>query len=81
MSKLSTSETRRDWSDVLNRVCYGRERVVIERRGKKVAAMVPIEDLELLESLQDRMDLESARAALKQPGSKPWAVVKRELGL
>ena len=70
-------------SDVVNRVAYGGERMVIERRGKRVAALVPVEDLELLEAIEDRIDLESARRLLNDPKQKPvpWAKVKRQLGL
>jgi len=62
-------------------VSYGRERIVLERRGKDVAALVSLEDLELLEELENRMDLEAARAALKEPGTIPWETVKKRLGL
>ena len=60
------------------------ERVVLTRRGKELAAVVPIEDLELLERLEDRLDLEDARAALKdvkKKGTVPWDKLKEELGL
>jgi hypothetical protein len=49
-----------------------------------VAAVVSIEDLRLLEALEDRMDLDDARAALaeaKKKGSKPLRTVMKELGL
>ena len=45
--------------------------------------MVPIEDLELLEQLEDRLDLEAARAALaeaKIKGTSPWEKIKAVLG-
>jgi hypothetical protein len=40
-----------------------------------------VEDLELLQQLEDRIDLEAARKALKEPGRIPWAKVKKDLGL
>ena len=51
-----------------------------------MAAVIPIEDLRLLERLareeMDRLDLEDARAALAEPGKNvPLEVVKKELGL
>ena len=54
------------FADTINRVAYGNERVVLRRRGKEVAAAVPIADLRLLEELEDRMDLVDARAALAE---------------
>jgi hypothetical protein len=44
-------------------------------------AVVPIDDIELLEALEDRMDLDAAREALRETGTIPLAKVKAELGL
>src|SRR2546421_1626378 len=49
--ELSTSEAREKIADVIGRVSYGHERVVITRNGKPAAAVVPIEDLEQLRLL------------------------------
>ena len=65
----------------LEMLAYGKERIVISRKGKRLAAMVPIEDLELLEALEDKTDLAAARKALKAPGSKSWEQFKKERGL
>lgn len=84
MSNLSAAKVRSDFSEVLNRVAFGKERVAINRRGKVVAVVVPIEDLELLEALEDKMDLSEARAALKEvktKGTKAWSKLKTEMGL
>lgn len=48
----------------------GKERVVLRRRGKEIAAVVPIADLRLLEGLKDRIDLVDARAALAETKKK-----------
>lgn len=84
MAHITASKVRKDFSDTVNRVAYGRERVVLQRRGKEIAAVVPIEDLKLLEALEDRMDLTDARAALteaKKKGAKSLQAVMKELGL
>ncbi len=39
MSRVSAGQARRDFSSALNRVAYGRERIVLQRRGKDVAAL------------------------------------------
>jgi prevent-host-death family protein len=56
------------------------ERVVLRRGRKPVAAVVPIQDLDFLEKLEDRIDVEEARRRLNEP-TIPWEQVKRELGL
>ncbi|HEX9883311.1 MAG TPA: type II toxin-antitoxin system Phd/YefM family antitoxin, partial [Desulfobaccales bacterium] len=63
MSKVSTVEARERFSDILNRAAFGKERVVLTRRGKELAAVVPIEDMRLLEELENYMDVEAARQA------------------
>lgn len=57
----------------------------MKRRGKDVAAIVPLEDLVQLEALEDQRDERAAREALAEmtrTGEKPvpWEQVKREAG-
>ena len=81
MNTISTVKARGNFSDLVNRSAYGKERIVLTRRGKGIVAVVPIDDLELLEELEDHLDLEEAKKALKEPGSVPWKKVKADLGL
>lgn len=84
MTALTVSKAREVFSETVNHVAYTKERVMVERYGKAVMAMVPVEDLELLQDLEDRMDLSDARAAIaeaKKKGTKSWSVLKKELGL
>ncbi len=84
MSTISTVKARENFSDLVNRSAYGKERIVLTRRGKGVVAVVPIEDLNLLEAIEDRLDLEDISKALADPENKkaiPWEKVKKELGL
>lgn len=80
MNTIPISEAREHLADLGNRVALRGERLVIERRGKNLFALVPVEDVELLERLEDEMDLEAIRAARKEP-TKPWSEVKKALGL
>ncbi len=73
-------------ADTINRVAYQGERVVLERRGKGVAALVSMEDLALLEKIEEEADAKAARRALARMKAKkekpiPWVKVKAELGL
>jgi len=86
MTTLTIAEARSRLADTINRVAYGRERVLFARRGKPVAALVPAEDLALLERLEEEADLRDARAALRaydRDPSKaiPYEQVRRRLGL
>ena len=66
----STVRARNMFSEVLNRAAYGRERVILSRRGKAIAAVVPIADLETLRSLEDDIDLRAATAARAEAKKK-----------
>lgn len=84
MAALTVSKAREMFAETVNRVAYTKERVMVERRGKAVVAMVPVEDVELLQALEDRMDLNDARVAIaesKKKGSKSFSMLKKKLGL
>ena len=84
MESLTVSKAREMFAETVNRVAYTKERIMVERRGKAVVAMVPVEDVELLQALEDRMDLSDARAAIaeaKKKGRKSFSKLKKELGL
>lgn len=79
---LSVVEARSKLADALNRVAYAGERVILQRRGKGVAALVSMEDLKLLEYIEDQHDLTEARKALAEPGPNiPLEEVARKLGI
>ena len=82
----SVSEARRDFAQLVNRVTYGGERVVLTKNNKRAAAIVSAEDLDLLEILEDAIDVHEARKILQRMKAKgekpiPWSQVKKELGL
>jgi prevent-host-death family protein len=84
MKQVSTVEARAQFSEIINRAAFGKERVTLTRRGKEIVAVVPIEDMKLLEALEDKIDLEEARAALteaKKKGTVSWDKIKAELGI
>jgi prevent-host-death family protein len=84
MSDFAITAAREQFAELVNRVAYGHERVRIVRRGRGLAAIVPIEDLALIEALEDELDLEAVREALADPTNQtpiPWDQVKAELKL
>ena len=83
-NKLTAAKARDHFSEVLGRAAYGKERVVIHRHGKPFAAIVPLEDMALLEELENRQDVKDFRAAREeaQPDEHiPWEDIKKEFGL
>ena len=81
LDKLTASEARQNFSDILSRAEYRGERVIVHRGKKAVAAVVPIEDVELLEKLEEEIDVAAARKALKDPRTIPWEKIKKDLKL
>ncbi len=88
MKAISTVEARNQFSSLINRVAFGKEQMILTRRGQEVAAMIPLEDLRLferlLERLEDQVDLEDAREALaeaERDGTLSLAKLKEDLGL
>jgi len=48
---LGTAEIKARLSEIINRVAFGRERLIVLRRGKPIAALVSVHDLRQLEAL------------------------------
>ena len=84
MGNQKGNKEREGFADANNRAAFGNERVLLRRRGRAVAAVIPIDDLRLLEALEDRVDLVDARAALAQAnkkGAQSFDAMLKDLGL
>lgn len=81
MTRMTAGDVRKSFSEALSRVALGGDRIVLQRYGKDVAALVSMDDLELLRELEDRIDLEAARKALREKGTVSWKKLKAELDL
>jgi len=77
----TTTTARASFAEIISRAEYAGERTLVHRRKKPVAAVVPIEDFDLLERMEDQIDLEDARKALREKGRIPWSQIKRERNL
>jgi len=74
VKSMNIVDIRKNMADALNRVAYRGDRIVLERRGKEVAAIVSMEDLELLRKLEEEYwarEAIEAEAAMKARGEKP----------
>src|SRR5262245_878799 len=84
MATMTVAEAKNRFSDVLRRAEYGGERVIVERHGKPVAAIVSTDDLRRLEATEDAADLRDARAALaeaRRAGTVPLETILHKYGL
>lgn len=75
----SVSEARDILAELIGRVQYGHERITLERRGKPVAVLMPVEDAELLDELEDRILGEIAAERLAEYERTGDAIPLREL--
>lgn len=84
VTAVSVADARSDLAELLNRVAYGKERLVITRHGRELAAIVPIEDLQLANRLRRfvaRKDVARALAELDAGKAPSWEQLRQELGL
>ena len=82
--EFSFSEARSHLADIANEVIYAGKRAILTRKGKKVVAIVSIEDLEALQAIEDQIDLDDAKKAItdiKKHGTVSWEAIKRKLDL
>lgn len=53
---VSIGQVKRDISELVNRVAYGREQIVLTSRGKPKAALISVEDFERLRAKPSQED-------------------------
>ncbi len=68
INTISTAEARKKLSEMINKVAYGYESYVLTRRGDRIAALISIEELELLQKIEDIIDIRDAEKALSDSG-------------
>jgi len=72
MPRITMTAARRELSEAVNTMVYGKgEPIVLSRRGKDLAAIVPIADLKIIEAAENRFllrELHKARKARKGEG-------------
>lgn len=60
---VSLVALRNSLGDVVNEVTYGNRRQIISKNGRPVAALISIDELELLNKLEEEADLASLEEA------------------
>lgn len=86
MRRLSAERASGSLASVVDRASADKERVLLTRRGKAVAAVVPVEDVAMLEGIEDlldSLDLRKRLATWKREGQSTIALedVAREHGV
>lgn len=68
---IDSSSARQGFKDVVNRAHYGHERFVVRSHGRDMAAVISMDDLDLLEraleETEDRIDVAEAERILADP--------------
>ncbi|MFF9153803.1 type II toxin-antitoxin system Phd/YefM family antitoxin [Streptomyces sp. NPDC014846] len=69
--EIPVTQARAELADLINRVVYGGERVVVTRHGKPLVALVSAADLNRLAALDEQGEdgIVSAVSGVREPGS------------
>jgi len=81
MTKVSMTKARQDFTNIANRVMFGDERICIQKNNKAAFALVPVEDVQILEALEDQIDVQAAKAAIKKGKFIDLEILAKELGV
>lgn len=85
MLDLPVSVACSQLDEIVDDACASHEPVFLTLRGRRVAAVIDVEDLERLtqvaEDLADVEAADAARAEIAEHGTIPWEEVKADLGL
>ena len=73
---LTTVEARDNFAELIDRAALSAERIVITRHGEPMAALVSLDDLELVEEIERRLERRARRrgvAPTRRPEAQPTA--------
>ena len=77
---ITATELKKSFGETTGRVEYAGERIVVRRNGREAFALIPIDDLRLLEAIEDKIDILAAQESLEDTRpSVPWEKAKKEL--
>jgi len=71
MTAIAITQAHNNLFSIVNRVFQTNERIIISQKGKNVAAIIGLEDIQFLKNmdvLEDRMLTEIADEAMEEPG-------------
>lgn len=77
---VSIGEVKRDISELVNRVAYGGERIVLTSRGKPKAVLVSVGDYERLQAEEDQRGQERWKEWLRKAESLSQDILRERNG-
>lgn len=66
MTTITAQRARTTFADVLAKTDYAKERFVITKHGRPAAALIPIEEYDLLERVLEKMEYDADVSAAKE---------------
>ena len=81
MTTLSMTDARHTFTEIANKVMVTGERIYISKNNKPAFAVVPITDVQLLQALEDKIDLEEALASLQESDSISLEELEKQAGI
>ncbi|MFC8373939.1 MULTISPECIES: type II toxin-antitoxin system Phd/YefM family antitoxin [unclassified Streptomyces] len=76
--EIPVTQARAELADLINRVVYGGERVVVTRHGKPLVALVSADDLRRLEELREAPEPAEEQVVSTVAGVREVASAPRE---
>lgn len=70
VNTIDAKDAKEEFSELINRVSHNKERIILTRRGKEIAAIVPLEDFLYLQKSQNKNDFDDAVEALQEARSQ-----------
>ena len=69
---MSVSDLRAHLAEVLNEATYSGTRTYITRAGRRIAAVVPVDEAEMIEEAEDAYLMRLADEAEERQGGRPY---------
>ena len=69
------SEARIQLTNIMNEVAYRGKRIIITRKGKQIVAIVPLEDLAVIEALENKNDLDAVKNYGRKSPLKRFTII------
>ena len=79
--EIPVTQARAEFADLINRVVYGGERVVVTRHGKPLVALVSAADLARLDALEEPAEEEIVSSVSKVREPAPAARERQRFGI